>query len=260
MISGARTTPTWTAGTRPYVISYANPTCREYTWSGVLNFESVAFMHICAPCKITQQEQSKQMGMCRRKPQAPQGRGLCAAVTDGSFSIMSKGQVHSCGPDAVAWPHDLQYALNPGHRTMSHVCLFLPHGSANISTAWAQRYPCVKCLSENPSWPMTHQEQIFCQAARHLREELPPWGKNRLRHSQFWGQTTSLAANLRGSFSSLSGPPVCHPFSLVGVFNFFFFILCCWWPLHESMEEMSKSQTRSLGTWLVVWGIFTASS
>lgn len=182
-------------------------------------------MHICAPCKITQQEQSKQMGMCRRKPQAPQGRGLCAAVTDGSFSIMSKGQVHSCGPDAVAWPHDLQYALNTGHGTMSHVCLFLPHGSANISTAWAQRYPCVKCLSENPSWPMTHQEQIFCQAAQHLGEELPPWGKNRLRHSQFWGQTTSLAANLRGSFSSLSGPPVCHPLTLVGVFNFFYFLL-----------------------------------
>lgn len=37
------------------------------------------------------------------------------AVTDGdgSFSIMSKGQVHPCDPD-VAWPHDLIYSLKTG--------------------------------------------------------------------------------------------------------------------------------------------------
>lgn len=166
---------------------------------------------------------------------APQGRGLCVSVTHGSFSSMSKGQVHNCSPDVVAWPHDLIYSLKTGSRTLLHVCIFLPHRSANISTALAQRYPCVKCLSENSSWPMTHREQIYCQAALHLGKELPPWSKNRLRHSQSFKQTTCLAGKIRGSLSSLSGTPVHHPFNLIGVFDFF--IRCCRWPLHESVEQ-----------------------
>lgn len=47
------------------------------------------------------------------------------AVTDGSVSIMSKGQVHRCGPDVVAGPHDLIYSLKTGLEIMPP-CLSIP--------------------------------------------------------------------------------------------------------------------------------------
>lgn len=102
LIAEAWTTPTGTAWTHPSVFSCANPTWREHTWGGILNSESAASLHICVPCKLTKQEQSKQ-GECAEESHPPLGGGAwCVAVTDGSVSIMSKGQVHRCGPDVVA--------------------------------------------------------------------------------------------------------------------------------------------------------------
>lgn len=70
----AWTTPTRTDWTHP-VISCANPTWREHSWGGILNSESAAFLHICVPCKLTKQEQSKQPGNAPRKATRSSGEG-----------------------------------------------------------------------------------------------------------------------------------------------------------------------------------------
>lgn len=94
----------------------ANDTWREHTWEGILSFESAASLHICVPCKLVKQDQSKQSGNAQKKATCSlgEGPGACPSVTDGSLSFMSKGQVHPCGPDVVAWPHDLVCSLKTG--------------------------------------------------------------------------------------------------------------------------------------------------